>query len=303
MASEILVTGVTGFVGATLAPMLVHEDYFVRGLSRSVRPPRGAVGRTFVYDAETYALPTEAVDGAKGVVHLAGEPVSGRWTRSKKRAIERSRTLGTRAIVDAIAKAKEPPSVLVCASAIGYYGSRGDEELHEASGPGDDFLAHVCREWEEEAMRAEELGVRVVRMRLSLVLGADGGALGAMLPLFKMGLGGKIGDGGQYWPWIHVEDAARMIVCAIEDPSWTGAYNCATPTPVRQSEFATTLARVLSRPAFLPAPRLALETVLGGFATELLASRRVVPKRAVEAGFAFTYPDLYDALRAATGRD
>lgn len=298
---EVLITGATGFVGRRLAAELKGRG--VRGLSRDparAKSSVSALASAHAWTAPDAPVPDAAVAGARAVVHLAGEPVSGRWTRAKKRAIEDSRRDGTRSVVDAIARVEPRPEVLVSASAIGYYGSRGDEELTETSRPGDDFLARVCKSWEDEALRAEDLGVRVVRLRIGLVMGEGGGALEAMLPLFKLGLGGKLGDGRQWWPWVHIDDILGLAVRAIDDPEWHGAFNATAPTPVRQAEFAKTLAKALSRPALLPAPAIALRTTLGEFAVELLASRRVLPKRALDAGYTFRQTDLLDALRAST---
>ncbi len=304
MATEVLITGATGFVGGALVKHLHAQGIGARALSR--RPDAAKEAMPELASAHRWGgadepLPREAVEGAAAVVHLAGETVSGRWTKSKRRAIEASRRDGTRRVVDAIVAAEDGPKTLVSASAIGYYGSRGDEELTETSSPGHDFLAHVCKVWEEEALRAEDHGVRVVRVRIGLVMGKDGGPLEAMLPLFKMGLGGKIGDGQQYWPWVHRDDLVALIARAVEDKKMKGAYNATAPTPVRQRAFADTLGRVIGRPTVVPAPAFAIKTILGGFADELLASRRVVPERALAAGFEFTYPDLFDALRAILG--
>ena len=203
-------------------------------------------------------------------------------------------------IVDAIERADPRPRTLICASAIGYYGDRGEETLTESSEPGDDFLARVCKGWEAEARRAGALGVRVVRLRIGLVMGDGGGALDAMLPLFKAGLGGRLGDGQQWWPWIHRDDVVGLVVHALETQTMQGVYNAVAPEPVRQGEFAKTLAEVLHRPAVVPAPAFAIKTVLGGFADELLASRRVVPERTLESGFAYRHTSLEEALREAT---
>ena len=235
------------------------------------------------------------------VVHLAGESVAGLWTADKRRRIEESRQRGTRALVRAMAAVEPRPKVLVSASAVGYYGDPGEGEVTEAHPPGDGFLAGVCREWEEEAERATEAGQRVVRLRIGLVLGAEGGTLGAMLPAFKAGLGGKIGSGRQLWPWIRVDDLVSLIRRALDDESFAGVYNAVAPSPVPQRELAKELASILHRPAFLPAPAFALRAVLGDFADEMLLSREVVPRRALDAGFAFRFPELGPALRDLLG--
>lgn len=304
MTRRVLITGVTGFLGTRLAAMRSEAGDRVAGLSRDAVGARARVPALMdAYDWRGVrdAPAREAFEGIHAVIHLAGEPVVGRWTPTKRRMIEESRVLGTERIVDAIEASRDRPSVLVCASAIGFYGDRGDEELDEDAESGDDFLAGVCAGWEREARRAEALGVRVVRVRIGLVMGKEGGALEAMLPLFRAGLGGRIGSGEQFWPWIHIDDVVRLFSTAIDDESFVGAYNGVAPTPVRQSEFAKTLAKVLHRPAFLPTPALAIKTMLGGFAAELLASRRVVPKRTVAAGFEHLFADLEPALRDLLG--
>ena len=296
MTERVLVTGVTGFVGRALAAALGADGWEVHGVSRSPDGARAAV------PALAGALAPEDVTGPRlsdftAVVHLAGEPVAGRWTRAKMRKIMDSRVEGTRAIVDAIRDADPRPEVLVSASAMGYYGPRGEDELTEDEPPGDDFLAYVCVAWEREAVKAKALGVRVVMPRIGLVLGPNGGALGAMLPLFKAGLGGKIGSGRQWWSWIDLDDLVRLVVKALKDDAMEGPYNAVAPEPIRQADFAKTLAKVLSRPAFLPAPAFALKAITGGFAAELLSSRRLYPTRARQAGFGFRHADLEAALR------
>jgi hypothetical protein len=304
MARRVLITGVTGFLGKRIAAARSEAGDRIVGLSRDAVGARQQV--PVLLDAYDWrgvrdAPAGEAFEGTNAVVHLAGEPVAGRWTPTKRRIIEESRVLGTRRIVDAIEATTGRPAVLVCASAIGFYGDRGDEELDEDAGSGDDFLAGVCVGWEREAKRAEALGVRVVRVRIGLVMGKEGGALEAMLPLFRAGLGGRIGSGEQFWPWVHIDDVVRLFCAAIDDVGYDGAFNGVAPTPVRQAEFAKTLAKVLRRPAFLPAPALAIKTMLGGVAAELLASRRVVPKRTVEAGFEHRFTELEPALRDLLG--
>jgi uncharacterized protein (TIGR01777 family) len=193
---------------------------------------------------------------------------------------------------------KSKPSVLVCASAVGYYGNRGEEELTEESAGGKDFLAEVCQAWEAEARRAEEFGVRVVMLRSGIVLGLGGGALKQMLIPFKLGLGGPLGTGNQWMSWVHVEDVVGVILHAMEKPSVSGPVNVAAPTPVRNREFAKTLAQILHRPAFLPAPAFGLKVLLGEFADALLASQRVLPARIQKSGYKFRHPTLEEALRA-----
>jgi uncharacterized protein (TIGR01777 family) len=201
--------------------------------------------------------------------------------------------------VDAIESCDKRPRVLIAASAIGFYGDVGEEAVDEDSPSGDDFLAEVCQEWEDQAGRAEAMGVRVVRLRIGIVLGKGGGALEAMLLPFKLGLGGPLGSGRQWWSWIHLDDVVEIILQSLQDQKMSGAVNATTPDPMRQKDFARVLGRVLSRPAFMPAPSFALKLALGGFSAELLSSKRVIPARLKEWGYSFRFPELEAALEAA----
>ena len=298
---KVLLTGAGGFVGRHVAQRLAVAGHGVRALTRN---PEGRVKVLPGIDEAVGWNPLEAIplprvyQGIGGIVHLAGEPVVGLWTESKRRAIRDSRVVGTRHLVQGLASLPpgERPGVLVSASAIGYYGDRGEEVLTEASSPGTDaeFLASVTRAWEHEARQAEDLGLRVVRLRIGIVLGREGGALGAMLTPFKLGLGGPLGDGRQWWSWIHRYDLVTLAISTRDDVS--GAVNATAPEPVRQREFAKELGRVLHRPAVLPAPAFALRTALGDFSSELLGSKRVLPRAAEAAGISFAFPTLSDAL-------
>lgn len=292
---KFLITGATGFVGSRLCDVLVASGHQVVALSR--HPERaGHIPAVDVFGWNpAEPPPADAFRGVDAVVHLAGESVSGRWTAAKKAEIERSRVLGTKSLVEAIGRLYRRPKVLISASAIGYYGDRADEVLHEASTPGDDFLAGVCRAWEEAAVAVESHGVRCVRLRIGLVLGRHGGALGTLVPLFRSGLGGRLGRGGQWWSWIHIDDVAGMVEF-FANRDVAGPINATAPEPVRQREFASALGRAVGRLAIFPAPALALRLVLGEFATELLASRRVVPQAALDAGYTFRYSNLGAAL-------
>ena len=241
--------------------------------------------------------PAEAFDECRAVFHLAGEPVAeGRWTKAKKASIRDSRVAGTKHLVEALGKLDRRPEVLVSASAVGIYGSRGDEVLTESAAPAEGFLADVCRAWEAEAQAAEALGIRVVTIRVGLVLGAQGGALARMLPLFKLCAGGRLGHGRQWMPWIHVDDLATLFRFCAESKSMSGSVNGTAPNPVTNRDFTRALAKAVGRPALFPAPAFALRLGLGEFAEVLLASQRVVPDRAQTAGFKFQRPTIEAAL-------
>ena len=299
---RVLITGATGFIGGRLCQVLAADGHELVALSRDPEKAQSELpllSAAYPWDPLAGPAPKAAFDGVDAVVHLAGESVAGRWTQKKMRGIRDSRETGTRHLVDSIAAAGERPQVLVSASAIGFYGDRGDEKLTENSGPGDDFLADVCQSWEREALNVEGLGVRLVRLRVGVVVGAGGGALDAMLPPFKMGIGGPMGSGRQWWSWVHRDDLVAMILRALTDENLTGVYNATSPEPMSQKEFGKVLGKVLRRPAFLPTPAFALKLVLGGFSTELLSSKRVLPAGLQEAGFEFRYADLEAALREA----
>ncbi len=289
---RIALTGATGFLGSHVRSSLAGEGHELRLVSR-----RASAGyhQWPGYDAP---FPPAALAGADAVIHLAGENVAQRWTDSVRRRIRESRVTGTRRLVDAIGAASPRPAVLVCASATGYYGNRGEEVLDETSAPGKGFLAETCIEWEREAARAEEFGVRVVRLRFGMVLGTSGGALAKMLPVFRLCLGGKLGSGQQWMPWIHIEDAVGLIRWSLEQPSVTGALNAVAPAPVRNQDFTRALEGILGRPALFTVPEWALRLALGDGAEIALYSQRVMPRTALNAGFRFRYAHVADALRA-----
>ena len=294
-----LVTGATGFVGPRLLRLLDKPVVVSRNPDRARESIGHLAGRIVRWDPLEGPPPPEAFDGIDVVYHLAGESVAGaRWTAAQKARIRDSRVVGTRHLVQGIAQAAMKPATLVSASAVGYYGSRGDEELTESAAPADDFLARVCVEWEREALAAADLGVRVVTARTGIVLGSgSGGALAKMLTPFKLGAGGPLGNGRQWMPWVHVADLARLYVHAADHGEIRGPMNAVSPQPVRNTEFTKALARQLHRPAFMPAPYLGLRLVFGEFAQVLFASQRVIPKVALDTGFIFQYPDITSALR------
>ena len=297
-----LVTGATGFVGPRLLRLLDRPTV----VSRNPERARTAVGhladRIIRWDPREGPPPAEAFDGVDAVLHLAGESVAeGRWTAAQKNRIRDSRVIGTRHLVQGIAQAARKPAVLVSASAVGYYGNRGDEELTEAAGPADDFLAQVCVDWEREAAAAAKAGVRVVTARTGIVLGAGGGALAKMLTPFKLGGGGPLGNGRQWMPWVHVADLARLYVHAVDTPAISGPMNAVAPHPVRNLEFTKALGRALHRPAFIPAPYFGLRLLFGEFAQVLFASQRVIPQVALDTGFTFQFPEIAGALREILG--
>lgn len=289
---NVLVTGGTGFVGRRLVEMLIERGDRVTIVTRTpdaVREPQPRV---------TYAAWLPDVSTFDAIVHLAGESVIGkRWNAQQKSLLRSSRVDSTCDLVDAITRSAQRPKVFVCASAVGYYGDRGDEVLLESSAPADTFLARVCVDWEAAAIEAERHGVRVATMRIGIVLGSGDGALKKMLPTFKLGLGGPFGSGRAWFPWIHVDDLCALLLFALDDERARGAFNAAAPGIVQNLEFARTLGRVLSRPAFLSVPSFALKIALGEVALVLTASQRCVPAHARELGFSFSHPDLDAALR------
>lgn len=293
---NITVTGGTGFIGKRLVERLLADGHIVHIVGRSPRTALPPDTRFSLWDAMAGEPPMECLEEADAVVHLAGEPIAQRWTPEIKRRILASRVDGTRHLVQAIARRSRPLPVLVSVSGIDYYGPRGDEILTESSTSGKGFLPEVCIGWEREAREAEKLGARVVILRFGLVLGM-GGALGKMLPPFKMGLGGRLGDGRQWMSWIHAEDVVSLILFVLEQPAVKGPVNATSPNPARNAEFTHTLARVLRRPAILPVPLSGLRLLFGEMSEVLLASHRVLPKAAETAGFKFGFPDLGPALK------
>ncbi|RLS77449.1 MAG: TIGR01777 family protein [Planctomycetota bacterium] len=293
-----LVTGGSGFVGPRLLRLLDRPLVLSRNPARAERAIGHLAGGIVGWDPLAGPPAPELFAGIDVVFHLAGESVAeGRWTAAQKARIRDSRVIGTRHLVQGIKQASHKPAVLVSASAVGYYGNRGDEELTESAPPADDFLADVCVAWEDEAQAAQESGVRVVTARTGIVLGAGGGALAKMLTPFKLGAGGPLGNGRQWMPWIHVADLARLYVHAADTTAIRGPMNAVAPHPVRNSEFTKALGSQLHRPAFMPAPYIGLRLLFGEFAQVLFASQRVIPRVALDTGFTFQYPEIATALR------
>jgi len=293
---HVLLTGGTGFIGHRLQSALVASGHSISVVTR--HPERHRTARSGV----SYVPWPPDPSRAQAVVHLAGEPLFGkRWNAEVKAEIQRSRVETTRALVEAMAASAQRPEVFVCASAVGWYGERGDELLDERSTPGATFLSEVCQAWETEAQRAEALGVRVVRLRIGVVLGLGGGALAPLLRPFKLGVGGPIGSGRQWFSWIHARDLAELFVRAVDDPRLRGAVNGVAPEPVTNRDFARALGRALHRPAVLPAPAFALRLVLGEATEVLLESQRCLPRAALEAGFEFRFREIGPALADIVG--
>ena len=291
---RIAITGASGLIGSALADALQRSGDQVVRIGR--KPPADVVWNP------SGQLDPGALEGIDAVVHLAGETVSGRWNENRKSRILNSRARGTETVAMALARMKTPPRVLVSASGIGYYGSRGDELLDETSTSGTGFLAEVARQWEAATMPATKAGVRVVHARIGVVLAKHGGALPKMHPAFRLGLGGVLGNGRQWWSWISLRDVVSAIQSLISNPSVSGPVNLVSPNPVTNLDFTKVMAKVLRRPALFPLPEGAVKFFFGEMGVEtLLASQKVQPKRLEEMGFRFQFPDLYAALRAELG--
>ncbi|MCU1298462.1 MAG: hypothetical protein JWO91_2740 [Acidobacteriaceae bacterium] len=292
MSPKVLISGSSGLIGAALIPSLEAHRYSVTRLIRGV--PSGT--DEIAWDP-TQPIAPASVSGFDAVVHLAGESVVGRWTPEKKARILNSRVLGTRHLSEGLAESPQPPRVLVSASAIGYYGDRGEEILNEQSASSTGFLPEVCREWEAATRAASDAGIRVVHIRIGLVLSRNGGALQQMLLPFKLGLGGKIGGGRQWWSWIDIEDLVGAVRHIMKNDSLQGAVNMVSPEPTRNLVFTKLLAAVLSRPAVLPMPAFIARLALGEMADQaILASQRVEPSRLNATGYTFQQPDLKRSL-------
>jgi uncharacterized protein len=291
---RVLITGGTGFVGQALCPRLVAAGHEVVILTRQAdaKLPKGATAAVTRLD--------DLAPGEFGaVINLAGAPIGdARWTEQRKKLLLDSRVSTTSRLVEWIGRARKRPGTLVSASAVGYYGEQGDRPVTEKTPPTPGFTHELCAAWEREAEKANELGTRVCVMRIGVVLDRDGGALAKMLPAFRLGAGGRLGAGRQYFPWIHREDMAAICQWLLENPKARGAYNASAPAPVTNAEFTAALGRALARPTMVPVPQTALKLLFGEMSELLLVSDRMMPKRLLEEGFIFRYPDLAAALAA-----
>ena len=297
----VVLTGATGFVGGRVADRLLKAGHELRLLGRRSALKGNDRVEWFAWDALAGSPPAESLEGADAVVHLAGEPIAQRWNRAVKQRIRDSRVQGTHHLVECWKHLIRPPRALICASAIGYYGPRGDEILTENSAPGTDFLARVCADWENEARGAAEVGARVVPVRIGPVLGR-GGALAQMLPAFRAGLGGRLGSGRQWMSWIHVDDLEGLVLFALERESLRGPVNAVAPGAVTNAQFTQQLGRALHRPTLLPVPGFGLRLLFGEMAGVMLTGQHVLPGAAEAAGYGFAYPELDGALdRALSG--
>lgn len=308
---KVIIAGGTGFLGNALGWSWAEEEHDVRVLTRSLPPGEarhesgtGKPGITRVGwtpDGQPGAIAHE-IEGASAVINLAGESIGGgRWTAARKQALRDSRILATRSLASAIAAAKTAPDVFVTGSGVGYYGDRGSETVTESTPPGDDFLAHLCVEWESEAQKAARPGLRIVPIRTGLVLEKSGGALPQMARPFRFFVGGRVGSGRQYMPWIHRLDWIEMVRWIVASPDVDGAVNASAPHPVTNREFTDALARAIHRPALFPAPRFALKIALGELADAVLASQRALPAVAIAKGYHFRYPEIDIAFRGIYG--
>lgn len=305
---RLLLLGCSGFVGRDLVPYLLGLGHQCTLVSRREVPMAGASGERLVVlrldpsDPASWQQESlrKALAAAEGVVNLAGEPIAEkRWSEAHQRLLMDSRVRTTEGLVAAMAPLRQPPRVLVQASAVGYYGTSTAAVFREDSPAGSDFLAQVCQRWELAASKVPA-GVRLVTLRIGIVLGSDGGALGKMLPVFRLGFGGPVGSGQQWMSWIHRHDLVRLIATALEDPAYSGTYNAVAPQPSRMGAFASELGRVLGRPSLLPVPGPLLQLLLGDGAQVVLEGQQVLPARLQVQGFQFRYPDLSSALVAAT---
>jgi uncharacterized protein len=302
---KILMTGGTGFVGSFLAERLIRDGHEVTILVRPREQTRGSPHAVFFLQGDPTQRGSwqEAIPAYDAVINLAGASIFTRWTDEQKKAILDSRVSTTRNIVDAISADQAKRFTLFSTSAVGYYGFHEDEELTEDSPPGDDFLATVAVAWENEALKAQEKGARAVITRFGIVLGPNGGALGQMIPLFKKFIGGPIGSGKQWFSWVHAADLTEAFVFLLSHPELSGPFNICSPRPVRNRELAKAIGKALHRPSFMPAPGFMIKLVLGEFGSVILKGQKVLPRRLIDAGFVFQYPEIDRAIEHVVGRN
>jgi len=299
---NILITGGTGFIGSALSRELSNSGHKVIIASRRKTPPKLENIEIVRWDIQT-PLSSEIMSGIDAVINLAGESlISGRWTKRRKERIMSSRVNTTRLLVESMKNANPKPKVLISVSAVGYYGPHGDEYVTEDAPPASDFLAEVCKAWEKEALRAQELGVRVVITRFGVVLESDGGALSKMAIPFKFFLGGHLGSGQQWFSWVHREDLIGFMKYALENESVSGHFNLTSPQPVTNKEFCFALGKALNRPSWFHVPAFMIKLTLGEVGRVLLTGQRVLPEKALKAGYQFKYPEINEALRAIFGK-
>jgi uncharacterized protein (TIGR01777 family) len=301
---KILITGGTGFVGTQLTSRLIQDGNEITILTRSLKgEKRASLGISYLEGDPSKKGPwQEAIKNHEAIINLAGASIFSKWTDEHKKAIRESRVNTTRNIIEGIPSHPSKKMTLLSTSAVGYYGFSGDEELVEDSPPGNDFLARIAVEWEGEALKAKEKGVRVVMTRFGIVLGEKGGALSQMIPLFKKYIGGPIGSGKQWFSWVHIKDLAEAFVFLTRHPEISGPVNVCSPNPVRNRALAKALGKTLHRPSFMPAPGFMVKLVLGEFGSVILEGQRVIPQRLLENGFVFQYPDIEKALQSIAGQ-
>ena len=304
VSMKILITGGTGFVGTQLTARLIQEGNEVTILTRSVKGSKApSPGISYLQGDPTQKGPwQESIKNHDAIINLAGASIFSKWTEAYKKLIIESRMTTTRNLVEGIPAHSDKKMTLFSTSAVGYYGFHGDEELAEESPPGNDFLARLAVEWETEAFKAKERGARVVITRFGIVLGEKGGALGQMIPLFKKFIGGPIGNGRQWFSWVHIKDLAEAFVFLTKHPEISGPVNLCSPNPLRNKDLAKALGKALHRPSFMPAPGFMIKLVLGEFGSVILEGQRVIPRRLLDSGFAFQYPDIDKALQNLMGQ-
>jgi uncharacterized protein len=301
---KILITGGTGFVGTQLTSRLVDDNHEVTILTRQLKGAKEASPAVSYLEGDpTKKGPwQQAIKNHDAVINLAGASIFSKWTKKQKKTILESRVSTTQNIVEGIPSNSKKPFTLLSTSAVGYYGFCGDEELTEDSPPGDDFLANICKEWEAEALKAKDKGVRVVITRFGIVMGEKGGALNQLVPLFKRYVGGRIGSGKQWFSWVNIKDLAEAFAFLLKHPEISGPVNVCSPNPVRNKDLAKALGKALHKPSFMPAPGFIIKLVLGEFGSVILKGQRVIPRRLLDSGFVFQYADIDSTLQQSVGQ-